>query len=99
MSSRNSYLSKAARKEALNIFRSLKRAEEIVKEGIRDAEVVKGAVRSILREGEDTRIDYIQIARYEDLSKIDELEGKIIVAVAVFVGDTRLIDNIVMNVK
>jgi pantoate--beta-alanine ligase len=49
-------------------------------------------------QGETIRIDYVSIVRYHDLRELDRIDGKVIVAVAAFAGNTRLIDNMLVEI-
>ncbi len=94
MSSRNSYLSPEERKDALSIYRALKKAEEMFKEGVRDAEEIRRTVRSMLK-GE---IDYVSVCDPETLVEIEgEIKDRALLAVAVKIGKARLIDNTILG--
>jgi pantoate--beta-alanine ligase len=56
-------------------------------------------MRVVLEEGRPDKIDYITMAGYSDLQPVDELAGKCVIAVAAFFGPTRLIDNMVCEMK
>ena len=94
MSSRNTYLSPQEREDALSIYRALKKAEEMFKEGVRDAEEIRRMVRSMLK-GE---IDYVSVCDPETLVEIEgEIKDKALLAVAVKIGKARLIDNTILG--
>ena len=94
MSSRNTYLSPEEREDALSIYRALKKAEEMFKEGVRDAEEIRKTVRSMLK-GE---IDYVSVCDPETLVEIEgEIKDKALLAVAVKIGKARLIDNTILG--
>ncbi|GEN34268.1 MULTISPECIES: pantoate--beta-alanine ligase [Aneurinibacillus] len=96
LSSRNVYLSAEEREQALVLSRSLKRAEEMVAMGERDAAALRSAIKSIIQESPLAEIDYIEIRSYPELMPMEELRGHCIVALAVRFGRTRLIDNIML---
>lgn len=97
MSSRNSYLSDEQRREALRLYGSLKRAEEMVLGGESSAVRVKEEMRNILQEGKDVRVDYVEVVDADDMAPLDDIRDNTMIAVAAYVGGTRLIDNIIVN--
>ena len=96
MSSRNAYLSDDERKSALTLSQSLKRAREMAAGGITNAQAISTEIKSIISEAAHTRIDYVKIVDPTSLDSIDEIAGPTLLALAVFVGNTRLIDNILL---
>ena len=95
MSSRNKYLNPDERKNAICLYRSLNRAQELIKLGVNSADIIKDEMRKIVESYKYTKIDYISINRINDLSELDTIEKQnTLVSLAVFVGNTRLIDNI-----
>ena len=95
MSSRNKYLNPDERKNAICLYRSLNRAQELIKLGVNSADIIKYEMRKIVKSYKYTKIDYISINRINDLSELDTIEKQnTLVSLAVFVGNTRLIDNI-----
>ncbi len=91
LSSRNVYLSKEERKEALKISASLNLASQLVMQGKRDAEEIKASMRALL---EPLKIEYVEILS-RDFEYIETVEiGNTIVLVEAIVGSTRLLDNI-----
>lgn len=95
MSSRNAYLSPEDRARAVILSRSLKLAERLVKEGVRDTGVIKGEMRRlILSEVPDASIDYVEVVDDDTVVPIERIEGRALVALAVRIGGTRLIDNV-----
>lgn len=94
LSSRNKYLTPAHRQDALLLSKSLEHARRRWQNGARDADVLIDAMRSQIETGEHTRIDYIELVDAHTLRPIRETPSETPVAVlAVYVGDTRLIDN------
>jgi pantoate--beta-alanine ligase len=98
MSSRNSYLNSKQRKDALILFRALNMAKESIKKGQRDSELIIKAMTKIIKQKTD-KIDYIQIVDSDKLNPAIKIKGRILIALAVWVGRTRLIDNIIVNPK
>jgi pantoate--beta-alanine ligase len=98
MSSRNVYLNPKKRKEAVNLYRSLVKAKELFGQGERNASTILQEVRRIIEAvGNSAKIDYVKICDAQTLEDIDEIKAEAIVAVAVNIGKTRLIDNIILK--
>ncbi len=96
MSSRNAYLSPEQRRAALALSRGLAAAEARHQAGERDAAPLVAAARAPL-EGEPlVRIDYVELRDADDLSQVSHVSRKVVLAMAAFVGMTRLIDNRVL---
>jgi pantoate--beta-alanine ligase len=95
MSSRNTYLLSDERKAALSLYRSLQRARELLQKGERRTERILREVNGILRSESSVRIDYVQICDAHTLEDVDRIEGDVVVALAAYLGKTRLIDNLV----
>jgi pantoate--beta-alanine ligase len=94
LSSRNAYLSEEQRRQALVLHRALKRAREMADAGERSAEKLKSVGRSEFEMENSVRLDYFEIVNPDTLEAVEELAGEALVAVAAFVGTTRLIDNV-----
>lgn len=99
MSSRNTYLSEIERQEALVLSKSLSEAVHGISQGERRAEVLNEMMKQIITSVSSTTIDYIQIVNARTLEPVDVLAGDILIALAVKVGKTRLIDNTRLEVK
>jgi pantoate--beta-alanine ligase len=97
MSSRNVYLNRKERRQAQFIYRSLKSAKELFDEGERDSNKIIKKIKRIISSQPDAKIDYAAIVDAKDLRDIKKISGEALAAVAVKVGKTRLIDNIVLN--
>ncbi len=97
MSSRNAYLSKEERKAALVLSRSLAVARELVRKGTRKRSAVLGAVKRTILSEKTASIDYISISDPETFAEKPVIKGPTLIALAVFIGKTRLIDNTVVN--
>ena len=97
MSSRNKHLNDKQRNDALALSRSLQTCRKLVESGERDVKIITDTIRSVIQEGSPDSIDYVSMVRYEDLSYIEKLEGKAVIAVAAFWGTTRLIDNMIID--
>ena len=97
MSSRNSYLSPEERSWAPRIYESLQAACALHDEGEKDARTLCEGVHAALGGGPAVSIDYISVVDWETLRPVDTITGKTLLAVAVKVGRTRLIDNVILN--
>jgi len=97
LSSRNAYLSAEQRKAALSLSKGLAAAEAAVKAGERDAGKIVAASRALIEAEPQARIDYIELRDADELSPVTTLSRPAVLAMAVFVGTTRLIDNRVLS--
>ena len=98
MSSRNAYLTPEQRSAAPVIYRALCRAEELWRGGVREGDRLRNEVRQLL-EGEPliASIDYVSVADADILEELDTVNVPAMVLVAVRLGQTRLIDNIILS--
>ena len=94
LSSRNAYLDPEERKAALVLSTSLRWAERSVAAGERDAARLAAGIRAVLEAEPRARIDYVEAVDPETLEPVAEVRGEVLVALAVFIGPTRLIDNV-----
>jgi len=97
MSSRNTYLSQAERKDALLIHAAMERVEKIFHSGERKAETLKSEARRTLGSKGGIDIEYVDICDAETLEDLERIDGRALMAVAVRVGKTRLIDNTILT--
>lgn len=99
MSSRNRYLSEEERAEAPVLYRALLVGKELVEQkGIRDpSEIMKEMKRFIAEESSLVRVQYIEIVDTERLAPVSEIRGEVLLAIAAFIGETRLIDNLILE--
>lgn len=94
MSSRNVYLSEKERKDAVCLYRALRLADELIKKGERDTSVIIEKMREFILSFESTtKIDYIRIVDKFSLEPVSKIRGREVIAVAVYIGKARLIDN------
>lgn len=94
ISSRNAYLSSEERKAALVLSKALAEGRKILEGGEKNATVVVDSMKAIIEKETLARIDYVKIVDSDTLEDVKNIEKKVLVAMAVFVGKTRLIDNI-----
>ncbi len=92
-SSRNTYLSPEERKAALVLSRSIFNAQKRIEEGERDAQAIRAAVTSIIEAEPLAKIDYVEVVDLGDMQPVESLGEAGLVAIAVYIGNTRLIDN------
>jgi pantoate--beta-alanine ligase len=98
MSSRNTYLSSEERKAATVLYRALQHAQKRIDEGERKSKVLIKEIRETIESEPLARIDYISITDMIELKELKTLKGKCLIALAVYFGSTRLIDNIIVDV-
>ncbi|MFQ6070677.1 MAG: pantoate--beta-alanine ligase [Candidatus Aminicenantales bacterium] len=99
LSSRNEYLSPKERKAALVLHRSLLRAKELIKAGERQTSVLIEEMEKLIQREKLARIDYVEIVDLEELGQLDIIKDEALAAIAVYVGKTRLIDNMIVSLK
>ncbi|MCW8132393.1 MAG: pantoate--beta-alanine ligase [Planctomycetota bacterium] len=97
MSSRNKYLSPPQRKQALCLAHALAHCKKAVAGGERDAMKLIGEMAEIVEDESDGEIDYIAIVNAETLDDVAVIAGECLAAMAVKIGQTRLIDNVRLN--
>lgn len=93
LSSRNSYLSEEERRSAISIYQALKYAERLVFGGERDPHRLRALIKEYIEKFPHNRVQYIEIVDPETLEPVEKIEKDVLIALAVFVGKTRLIDN------
>ena len=93
LSSRNAYLSKNERAGAAVLFKSLQLAEALIINGQRDAARIISRMRQLIEKNKQAKIDYIVIVDPEQLSAVKKVKPGSLIALAVRIGKTRLIDN------
>jgi pantoate--beta-alanine ligase len=98
MSSRNVYLSSNERKQALVLNKSLNHADILIKNGERHTSIIKTEIEKIIKTAVDAKIDYIEIVDSLNLKPLEVLEGEVLIALAVKIGMTRLIDNMIISI-
>ena len=98
-SSRNTYLSKSERKDAAVLYKALLAAREAVDSGERGAKKIVKRMREIISDTPSAKIDYISIAEVKSLKETSRIRGEVLVALAVFIGKTRLIDNVILDTE
>ncbi|MGB9763976.1 MAG: pantoate--beta-alanine ligase [Candidatus Saccharicenans sp.] len=94
LSSRNTYLRPEERKAALALNRSLDLAAELIRKGELNAEIIRRRMLELIEQEPLARVDYVEIVDLKNLEKVEKLDRDVLIALAVYVGRTRLIDNL-----
>lgn len=94
-SSRNTYLSQEERKAALILSKSLRKGRESVENGERSARAVIDVISESLKTEPMARVDYVEVVDLDNVQRVEKIEGETLVAIAVYIGKTRLIDNFI----
>lgn len=97
VSSRNRYLSETERAAAGLLYQSLQNARGLIEGGSRSTDEIKTEIQKVLGRSELLRPQYIEIVDAETLEPMDSVAGRVLIALAVHCGNTRLIDNIVVD--
>ncbi len=98
ISSRNKYLNDQQRKASLVLYNSLQLAKELIEGGKRDTSLIKEEIIRLISKEELATIDYVEIVDQDTLEGIKEINGKILIALALYIGEIRLIDNLMLDV-
>lgn len=96
-SSRNTYLNPNERKAALVISRSLNEGRKIIESGEIDLNKVIVKVKSLIEKEHLAKIDYVKAVNADSIKSVDKADGRILIAAAVYIGKTRLIDNFIIE--
>lgn len=97
-SSRNIYLSEAERQSALVLNNALSYAKDLMFSGERNSANIINAISEIINKEPLAQIDYVEVVNALSMEKVENVEKSVLVAIAVFVGKTRLIDNFIFNI-
>lgn len=98
MSSRNKYLQHMEREAARVLYRSLREGEAMIWRGERSSLKVAEKIRQIIARQDLVKIDYVAVVESETLQEVEVIGSSTLLAVAVFIGQTRLIDNLTVTV-
>lgn len=96
-SSRNTYLSQTERQAALILSKSLAKGKAAIEAGERNAQKVIDIIKKNLATEPMARVDYVEVVDFENIQRIETIKGETLVAIAVYIGKTRLIDNFIVN--
>ncbi|MCD7709728.1 MAG: pantoate--beta-alanine ligase [Clostridiales bacterium] len=94
-SSRNTYLNEEEHQAALMLSRSLAEGKTLIEDGERDAGKIKSAIADIIAKEPLAKIDYVDVVDFENIVPVEKISGTVLVAIAVYIGKTRLIDNFI----
>ncbi len=97
-SSRNTYLNEEERKAALVLSKAVFLGEEMMQDGERDAETILKAMRQMIEAEPLAKMDYVEMVDADTIEPLVRAEGRVLTAMAVYIGTTRLIDNFIMEV-
>lgn len=93
MSSRNTYLSREEREKGLCLYRAIQHAKKRFDNGLTDAELLKSEIQDIISTSSGVTVDYISVVDKDNLTDKEVIDSNSVLALAVRVGQTRLIDN------
>lgn len=96
-SSRNTYLNPDERKAALILSRSLKLGRKLIENGETDAKAVIKAITDSINTELLAKIDYVDVVDFDTITPVDKIGKSVLVAIAVYIGKTRLIDNFIIE--
>lgn len=96
-SSRNTYLNEAERKAALVLSRAIRLAEKLIADGEKDADKIVSAMKEQIEKEPLARIDYVSAVNGVTMAPVSKIEGQVLIAMAVYIGKTRLIDNTIVR--
>ena len=96
MSSRNVYLNPQERRAATVLFKALTLAQQLQERGEKNAETIRQEMTSLINKEPLAKIDYVSIADAQTLEELSEIDRPAVASLAVKIGKTRLIDNIVL---
>lgn len=94
-SSRNTYLSEEERKAGLVLSQAVKLGQKLVAEGEKSAAAVTGAMSELISAEPLAKIDYVSMVSWDSIEPVETIDGPVLVAMAVYIGKTRLIDNFI----
>jgi len=97
MSSRNKYLTEDEREQAIGLFEALTKGKEIFDSGVKDVKIIKEEALKIFKKYPLLKLDYLEIVDISSLNKLEKAGEKAVMAIAAFLGKTRLIDNMILG--
>ncbi|MDD5116730.1 MAG: pantoate--beta-alanine ligase, partial [Candidatus Omnitrophica bacterium] len=97
LSSRNAYLSKKERNDAVVLSKALLLAQTLIDNGQRQADRIISRMKQLISKKRSARIDYVSIVDLENLMPLKKIKPGCLIALAVKIGKTRLIDNIIIS--
>lgn len=97
VSSRNKYLNSNEREKAAVLYQSLIKAKKLIKDGKKDTKHIKQIIRRTIRKAKGIRTDYCEIVDPVTLKNVKDINKKVLIALCIWIGKTRLIDNILIK--
>jgi pantoate--beta-alanine ligase len=97
MSSRNKYLTPELRTKALVLSQALRTAEQMIRNGEKSSAVIEERMRGIIGAIPEIRLDYLTIVDYHNLEPVPDIKSSTLIALAAYAGNTRLIDNVLID--
>jgi pantoate--beta-alanine ligase len=97
LSSRNFYLNSKERSSSLILYKSLEKARKLIESGERNSRKIISQMEKMIREEKLTKIDYLKICDPETLEDVQRIKGRTLIALALWIGKTRLIDNMIVE--
>jgi len=97
VSSRNTYLSESEREDAPVLYQALLLAKNLIENGERDVNKIISSMKGLIQTKKRVKIDYISIVRKDTLESASRIQGEVLIALAVWFGKARLIDNITIK--
>ncbi len=99
VSSRNKYLNQAERNAATILYQALNKGKQMILDNEIDAHKVRKEMENMIKNEELAQIDYVKVVDPETLEDIDQIHDKVLLVMAVFIGETRLIDNFFIDIN
>lgn len=99
LSSRNRFLSQEEREAATVLFRALAAGRDLIRAGERSVKKVEAVMTRLIRMEPLARVDYLSVAHPATLDEVRLVRGRVVLLLAVWIGETRLIDNMVVHVR
>ena len=99
MSSRNAYLKADERKEATVLYQALNLARDLIRQGNRNSLDIIRKMKQLINKKKNISVQYVSIVDLEDLKPVARIKNKVLIALAVWMGKIRLIDNIIIEPK
>lgn len=97
-SSRNTYLNEEERKAALVLSRAVFHGQDMMEKGERDAGTILSSMKKLIEAEPLAKIDYVEMVDADTIAPLAKAQGRVLTAMAVYIGSTRLIDNFIMEV-
>ena len=97
-SSRNTYLNEEERKAALVLSKAVFHGQDMMEKGERDAGTILSSMKKLIEAEPMAKIDYVEMVDADTIAPLAKAQGRVLTAMAVYIGSTRLIDNFIMEV-